>query len=150
MLGINAQRARALLESGGHTLALVREEKALSSDLRGVAGLVELIGAGKDLAGFSAADRVVGKAAALLFALAGVEEVYAGVMSRPAALFLKEAGVRFAYGVLVEGIINRAGDGPCPMERAVLGISDPALGLDAILKKQAELRVLAGKRGERK
>ena len=150
MLGLNAQRAKALLESGGHTLALVKEEKTLFSDLRGVAPMVELIGAGKDLAGFSAADRVVGKAAALLFALAGIEEVYAEVMSRPAALFLKEAGVRAEYGALVEGIINRAGDGPCPMERAVLGISDPALGLEAILKKQAELRARAGKKGDRK
>ena len=51
----------------GHTLCLVRGEEILMRDERGIAPMMALLAEGKDLTGFSAADRVVGKAAAMLF-----------------------------------------------------------------------------------
>ena len=51
----------------GHTLCLVRGEKILVRNERGIAPMMALLSEGYELAGFSAADRVVGKAAAMLF-----------------------------------------------------------------------------------
>ena len=48
---------------------------------------------GKDLAGYCAADRVVGRAAAMLFVKAGVRAVFADVMSVGAERFLKAHGI---------------------------------------------------------
>ncbi len=92
------------------------------------------------LSGFSAADKVVGKAAAMLFSLAGICELYAEVISRPAAEYLTQKGITFSYGELTDRIINRKGDGQCPMELAVKDISDPIEGLAAIKKRLEEIR----------
>lgn len=136
----NLCEAKALLEAGGHSCVLYKDGAAHLSDKRGVAPLVDWLDEGLPMDGFSAADKIVGKAAAMLFVLAGVKAVYAPVMSRGAAEFLRGRGVEAAYGLLTEGIINRAGDGPCPMERAVAAIDDPVQALAAIKETQAALR----------
>ena len=56
----------------GHTLCLARGEEVLVRDERGIAPMMALLAEGKDLKGFSAADRVVGKAAAMLFVKAKI------------------------------------------------------------------------------
>ena len=84
---------------------------------RGVKDLYRLLKESPDvLSGAFVADKIVGKGAAALMVLGGVAEVYTDVISRPAIeLFVKE-GVRVAYGECVPNIINRAGDGICPVE----------------------------------
>lgn len=77
-----------------------------------------------DLTGTSCADKVVGKAAALLMQKAGVATLYAGIISEPATKVLTDAGIEYEYGTLVPRIQNRKGDGLCPMESAVMDISD--------------------------
>lgn len=61
----------------------------------------------------------------MLFLLAGVKEVYAGVMSHSAMQTLQQHQIPFSYGEAVQTIINRTGTGPCPMEQTVSDISDP-------------------------
>ena len=87
--------------------------------------MLDFLGAGIDLCGFSAADRVIGQAAAYLFVLAGVTAVYGEVMSEDAYRTLTRFGVEVMAGKTVPYIINRTGDGRCPMESAVCGLSDP-------------------------
>ena len=94
---------------------------------------------GQDLKGWSAADRVVGRATAFLYCLLDVKEVYARVMSHPAAEVLKAGGITAEAGQLVDGIINRRGTGPCPFEAAVLDIQDPSEALNAIRRKMEQL-----------
>ena len=67
---IDLQRAERALAEGGHTLVLVKGERVITSNQRGVAPLLALIDT--DVTGFSAADKVVGKAAALLYVKLGV------------------------------------------------------------------------------
>lgn len=55
----------------------------------------------------------------------GVKEVYARVMSEPALALLQAHGINADYGQLVHHIINRAGDGWCPMEQLSRDIDDP-------------------------
>ena len=139
----DAARARDALP--GHTLALCRGEECIVSDLRGIAPMLSLIGEGKDLRGWSAADVVVGKAAALLFVYAGIAEVYAGVLSDKGAAVLEERGIPYSCGGRAPYIVNRQGDGVCPMERAVEKIFDPAEALSALQTRLAELRVGQGR-----
>ena len=95
---------------------------------------------GTELRGFSAADKIVGKAAAMLFVCAGVTEVFAEVTSKAAVNYLKERGIACSYGVLTDKIINRKGDGLCPMELAVMDIEDEKLGFSAIKNRFDEIR----------
>lgn len=132
-------KAKQLLSHGGYTCVLCRGETVYTSTLRGAAPVVEWLDAGTDLRGFSAADKVIGKAAAMLFVLAGVGEVYAPVMTGTARDILTRQGIRNSCDTITDSIINRAGTGPCPMERAVKEIEEPSLALEAV--KQTLLRL---------
>ncbi len=134
------ERAKQLLSSGSYTCVLCRNESVLTSTQRGVAPMVEWLDNGTELHGFSAADKVIGKAAAMLFVLAGVSEIYADVMSTSAAEFLTSSAMCFSYGALTEHIINRRGDGICPMEQLTADMNDPAAAFTAIKQKLTELR----------
>ena len=131
------EKAKEQLQSGKYTCVLCSGDIIYTSTLRGVAPLVEWLGSGMNLGGFSAADKIVGKASAMLFVLAGVQEVYAPVMSEGAIHTLLQHGIHFSYDTLTESIINRTGTGSCPMEQAVRDIDEPSLALEAI-KKNAD------------
>lgn len=135
----DTQNAVALLEANNCTCVVCKGDAIHSTTDRGVKPLLNWLDAGTDLAGFCAADRVVGRATAFLYCLLGVEEVYARVMSRPAMQVLDAAGIWVEAGTLVDGIINRRGTGPCPFEAAVMDIADPAQALEAIRRKLCEL-----------
>ena len=134
-------RAKALL-TGDVTCALVRGERAETSTLRGVRPLLDRLGG--DWQGFSAADKVVGRAAAFLYVLLGVKALYAGVLSRPAEEVLRAHGIAVSYGQMTERIVNRTGDGLCPMESATLAETDPARALEKIRAKLQELMQKGG------
>lgn len=133
------KRAVELLGGGGYTCVLCRGEETVTCTERGVKPLLGLLDGGNDWKGSSAADKVVGKAAAFLYVLLGVAVVYSPVMSEAAARVLRENGIEPRYDTLAEHIINRAGTGLCPMETAVAELSDPAEALRAIRKRLAEL-----------
>jgi hypothetical protein len=88
--------------------------------------LLWLRGEPAQLRGAVVADRVIGLAAAMLFAHGAVTAVSAEVMSRPALDFLRAQGIHAAYGTLVPEIQNRAGDGICPMEQKAQTCKTPA------------------------
>lgn len=135
----NLTKARALLDSGDYTCVLCRDDAVFTATERGVKPLLNWLDSGLDLQGFSAADRVVGRATAFLYCLLGAKAVYARVMSHPAAEVLTAAGIHNEAGQLVDGIINRRGTGPCPFEAAVMDITDPQDALAAIRKKMEQM-----------
>lgn len=126
------ESARSLLEKGNCTCVLCRDGSTVTDSRRGVRPLLELLESETDFHGYSAADKVVGKAAAFLYCLLGVKALHAGVLSVPVRDVLVSAGISVEWGSLVPAIRNRAGDGFCPMETAVWELSDPALAPDAI------------------
>ena len=132
-------KARSLLDTGDYTCAVCRGETVYTATERGVKPLLSWLDAGLDLTGFAAADRVVGRATAFLYCLLGVTYVYSQVMSRPAAQVLKDHGIHYDAGLVVDGIINRRKTGPCPFEDAVLAIQDPREALAAIRAKLAKM-----------
>lgn len=135
------QKARALLESGNFTCVLCKNCAVYTATERGVKPLVRWLTEGAAVAGFSAADKVVGKATAYLYVLLGVGAVYAHVMSKSAAQVLEGNGIAVEYGALVENIINRQGTGICPFEASVLEIDSPAEALTAIRAKMAQMNI---------
>ena len=112
----------------------------MTSDKRGVAPMVDFIREGRDLTGYSAADRVVGKAAAVLFIKAGVKEIHALTLSESARDLLAAHGVKATWETLTDRIMNRAGDGPCPMESTVSGTDDIAEAFRLIAAKLDAMR----------
>ena len=99
--------------------------------------MLELIEAGKHLSGYSAADKVVGRAAAALFIKCGIKEVYARVLSIGGKELLDTYGIPCTYDTLIDRIINRKGTDICPMEKAVHGIDDID-GMYAAIKSEYE------------
>lgn len=118
-------RATALLNEGDYTCVLAKGDTVLTSRERGVKPLMTWLEEGVSLVGFSAADKVVGKATALLYVLFGVERVYARVASEPAAEVFRTHGVLFEADTVVPAIRNRTNTGFCPMEQATRHITDP-------------------------
>lgn len=133
--------AKKLLEDGGYTCVLCRGETLYTATERGVKPLVRWLAEGLDAKGFSAADRVVGRATAFLYRKLGVTEVYARVMSRAAAEVLESGGIAHSCSTLVDNIINRQGTGICPFEEAVLQIHEPEEALAAIREKMAQMNI---------
>lgn len=123
----------ALLE-GELACAIAHEGQVVfTSAHRGVRPLVEFYHQhGTAHAGAALADKVVGRAAALLAHLVGITSVYGQVMSRPALEALEQRGITAGYGQLVEGIRNRDNTGPCPMEALSQGVEDPEVLLEKV------------------
>lgn len=79
------EQAKALLENNEeYTCAACRAGESFASEEHGIRPLMRWLNEGTDLSGASAADRIVGKAAAFLYVLLGVRTVYAPLMSVPA------------------------------------------------------------------
>ncbi len=121
----NLERAVKLLKTGNYTLTAVNDEMELTFMQRGVKPLLGLLENKQSLNGFSAADKVIGKAAAFLYVMLNPDEIYAGVISRAALHVLTENHIHVQYDILTEAIRNRTNTGFCPMETAVRNTIHP-------------------------
>lgn len=137
----NLIKAIDTLNSGQYTCVLCKGDGLYTSTERGVKPLIDWLDSETELKDFSAADKVVGKAAAFLYVLLGVKEVYAPVMSESAIYTLARNGVQPHCDKSVKSIINRTGTGICPMEEAVGDIIVPSDALAAIRLRLAELNL---------
>lgn len=118
-------KALAVLRNTDASFVYVTEEAVLTSEYKGIRRLLALVNEQTTLAEGFVADRIVGKAAALLMVLQGAKNVYAETIDQPALAVFRTHGVNVLFRKLVPIIINRAGDGICPMENAVLAVDDP-------------------------
>lgn len=129
-----------LLEKRTTCLIFRGEEVIYKSCESGITPLVNLLDSGLCVRGCIAVDRIIGKAAALLYLLMGVSFVEAEVVSREALAVLQKAGVCVSCLTLTEKIVNRAGTDVCPMEKAVAKTTDPKMALKAVKEKLAQLK----------
>jgi hypothetical protein len=70
-------------------------------------------------------DKVTGRASSLILAYGGAAYLYTGVLSAEAVPVLEKYNIKYSADKVVDYIINRAGDGKCPMEQSVAAIEDP-------------------------
>ncbi len=131
--------ARELLFHNNYTCVLKKDDIIYPSRQRGISPLYSWYTCGMDFSGFSAADKVVGKATAVLYILLNVKAVYSAVISRSAFLLLKNNGIVTEYEEITDNIINRKGDGICPFEEAILQTDDIFEAIVIIKNKFNEL-----------
>ncbi|MBM6775083.1 DUF1893 domain-containing protein [Olsenella profusa] len=130
--------ARALLIAHKEaTCVAVRGDEIHIITERGVKPLLKMVSEGCNLKGFSVADKVVGKAPALLYAVLGPSAVFSPVMSWTGRAVLLCAGIATSYDQLVPHIQNRANTGQCPMDSSVEDVFDPYEAVD-VLKSRAQ------------
>lgn len=134
------EKAKDILEKTNCSVVIICGGDTYTSDKKGIMPLIEFISCGTDFTGAHIADKIVGKAAAMLFSIMNIGEVYGTVMSRSAVEFLKSRNIRYSYGTLCDSIINRKGDGICPMEQTVADIEDEQQAYCALKNKIKQMQ----------
>lgn len=142
-MSLDLERAKSVLVEGGYTCVMVKGEVVDVSVERGIRPLFQIVKSRADREGYSAADKVVGKAAAFMYMLMKVREVFAQVISVPALEVLEGAGIEVSYGECVTAIRNRTDTGFCPMESAVMDVKVPEEAYAILEKKLEEMRKAA-------
>ncbi|MCM1070392.1 MAG: DUF1893 domain-containing protein [Alistipes timonensis] len=109
-----------ILHEGHHSLVVANGE-VCTFDGRGISDLYNLLNEDPGfLQGAEIADKVVGKGAAALMIIGGIASLYADIISAPALDLLRQSPVKVDFGKQVDNIINRKGDGICPIETLCL------------------------------
>lgn len=92
---------------------------------RGVTDLYRLFNTKPQLLEKAAiADKVVGKAAATLMILGGIEELYTDIISIPALRLFKETTIKVSFKQQVDHIKNRTQTDWCPLEKTCFKAED--------------------------
>lgn len=115
------ENCKSVLHEGGYTCVVHQNGQLYTATERGIRPLMGWLESGV-LRDAVLADKVIGKAAAFLLEKGGAKAIYADVISDPAAEVLARAEIAYSFQIKVPYIRNRAGDGVCPMENAVLDI----------------------------
>ena len=113
----NRQKAIEQLHREGCSCVICDGANFHSFHQRGVKDLHSLLTTRPEvLRGAFIADKVIGKGAAALMILGGIEALYADTISESALELFGKYSIEAEYGNLVPHIINRAGTGICPVE----------------------------------
>ena len=131
--------AKEKMAAGEYTCVVLAENDEYTSHERGVKPLLSLLESGRSFRGAVAADKCVGAGAAHLYVLLGVCAVWANIISISAIEILEKNGISVRFGNSVPHIINRRGDGICPIEEAVSGAKTSAQAYDLIIKTLKKL-----------
>ena len=130
---MSLEKAKSILLSSASTIAVVSDGELFTSQERGVKPLLFLLKEKKEfLKGASVADKVIGKAAALLMVLGEIKEVHTLIISEPAIKVFEKHNIPCFYDKKVTRIVNRTGDGLCPMETLCLDVENPQEAFDRI------------------
>ena len=136
--------ARDHLYRQGLNLVIVKDGSVLfetrSHRISGFVGAIEKVG--MKLEGAAVADKVVGKAIALLCVHAAIAEVYAEILSVKAKSLFEEKGIKHEWKELIDNILDLKKSGICPFERLATTISDPKNAYESFraLQKSLEKR----------
>ena len=119
--------AKDALEKRELTLAIVKEGKILFTSIdKGIkpmyTAVLELKG---ELKGATIADRVIGRAAAILCKGAGIKELYTRLISQEAVKVFDDSNIKFFYDESTPYIKNRDKTDMCPVENLSQNIDDP-------------------------
>jgi hypothetical protein len=109
------------------SLVIVKDGKVLfETESHGVGDLLKAVSRlGDDMRDASVADRIVGRAAALLFVFSGVKAVFAVTASDGGIEELKKNSIFCEYENKVTNILNLKKTDACPFEKLVAKLSNP-------------------------
>jgi hypothetical protein len=121
------ETAKILLAQKQLTLVIVKYGETLfetqSHRISGFLDAVEQLGSRLENA--SVADKVAGKAVALLCVYAGIAAVYAETLSTKAKHLFEQNGVTHEWKELVDNILDESKSEICPFEKEAARISNP-------------------------
>lgn len=124
---LDLEIAKNRLQSKDVTLVIVKNREVIfeteEHKIKGFLGAIEKLG--KSLEGSSIADRVVGKAIALLCVYSKVYSVYAAILSKEAKRVLEKYQISHEWSIIVEEILNLEKNRACPFEMKARNMSDP-------------------------
>jgi|GEM_PF-52515 len=134
--------AKKRLRENSLTLTIVNSgEIIFETASRGISGFLEAIEKfGDNLQEASVADRVIGKAIALLCVYAKVKAVYAIVLSEKAKVVFEQNMIYHEWNELVESILDWDNRELCPFEKLAAKISNPSDAYKMLKALQASLR----------
>lgn len=120
--------ARERLSEIGLALCIVRDGDIIFESVsRGISGFVEAVEKlGDEFEGASVADKVAGKAIALLCVCARVKAVYAMTLSKRGKAVFEKYAIHHEWGDLVGSILDIDRAGVCPFEKLAAEIVDPS------------------------
>ena len=116
--------AKQKMLDGKYTFVVLIDNDEYTSYERGVKPLLSLLQTERSFVGAVAADKCIGAGAAHLYVLLGISEVWANIISMSAIRILQNKGINVFFEQSVPNIINRRGDGICPIEEAVCAVED--------------------------
>ncbi len=133
-------KAKTIRDSENLTLCVVtKDDRIIKSTERGIYPLYNITV--HDIMSFHGAyvaDRVIGLAAALLLVKGKVQAVDTDVISDLALSTLQDAGIVVTYRTQASKIMNRQGDGRCPVETMAMKAKDTdelIIMIEGFLKK---------------
>jgi hypothetical protein len=120
--------ARIRLKDGDFSLVIVKNGKIIfetkSSGLRGFLHAIKLLD--KELAKSSVADKIMGRAAALLSVYSCVTAVFAVTISEEGIKVLEDNNIPYQYENCVPNILNSRGEDLCPFEKLTMSFTNSA------------------------
>jgi hypothetical protein len=126
--------AKQKLNADSLAFVIVQDGAVLRTGTReGIGELIEAVDAlGDAVTGASLADKIVGKAVAMVARTAKLSAVYSPLMSQAACDALAIENISYEYDRFVPLILNKRNDGPCPMERLTMPINEPSQAIAAL------------------
>jgi hypothetical protein len=136
------ETAKILLYRKHLTLVIVKNGEILyETQIHRISGFLDAIDQqGKNLQNASVADKVVGKAVALLSALAGVKEIYAETLSTAGKTVLEQNGIGHESRKMVDIILDDNKQDLCPFEKEAVKVNDPQLAYERFKALQLKMR----------
>jgi len=127
MSNLDLEIAKRVLKEKNLTLVIAKNGKIIfQSSLHGIVSLLNAIESlGRNLEEAAVADKVVGKAAALLCAFSRVKSVFALTLSIEGRKTLEESEIIYEFENLVPKILDKSGKDMCPFEKFSLSIENP-------------------------
>jgi len=134
------KKAIQILKSEDVSFVAIREEEIIKDKAIGVKPIFQRIKLNKNFFKDAVvADKIIGRAAAMLLIASGISQVYGETMSLPAIKILEEYNIYYEFGQKVDFIHNRDNTGLCPMEETVKDIDLPKEAFELLSKTIARL-----------
>lgn len=128
--------AKQILKDKRLSLVFVKDSQSIfETEMGGVDGFLKAIEKLDNyLLGASVADRIVGKATALLCAYSSMKAVFAVTVSKSGLEALKSYSIPCEFENLVPSILNTERTDKCPFEKLVEDITNPKQAYKSIMQ----------------
>lgn len=120
---MNLEQASQLLKDNSCTCIILKNDEIIyKSNYIGVKPLLEFlrenVSLGKDDR-LTLIDKIIGKAALLLAVKCRIHEIFTPIISQEAISTAEHYSIKWESGKVVPHIVNREGNGKCPIEASV-------------------------------